>query len=117
MAAEAAERELKALTGALSSAKPARLSPVELAEEALRAAESEPLKAVELALEAVRLLNPSTFELESLERALKAHKARIRLESGAGLEQAVKELKRDLGEVLARARQLEEARKVSRAQL
>ena len=108
MAAEAGARpeavERKALTGALSSAKPTQLNPIELAEEALRAAESEPLKAVELALEAVRLLNPSTFELESLKRALRAHKARIRLEGGAGLEQAVKELKRDLGELLELAR-------------
>jgi len=81
----------------------ARRAPVELAEEALRAAESEPLKAVELALEAVRLLNPSTFELTSLERALRAHKARIRLEEES-LRQAVGELKRDLGELLELAR-------------
>lgn len=77
----------------------ARRAPVELAEEALRIAESEPLKAVELALEAVRLLSPSTFELESLERALRAHKARIRLEEES-LRQAVGELKHDLGELL-----------------
>jgi hypothetical protein len=80
-----------------------QLSPVEALEEALRVAESEPLKAVELALRAVRGLKPS-FELSSLESALKAHRARIRLEEGEGLKQAVRELKADLEELLARAR-------------
>jgi hypothetical protein len=80
-----------------------RLSPVEALEEALRIAESEPLRAVELASQALRGLN-HTFEVSSLERALKAHGARIRLEEGEGLKQAVKELKADLMELLAHAR-------------
>jgi hypothetical protein len=81
----------------------ARLSPVEALEEALRIIEGEPLGAVELASQALRGLN-HTFEVSSLERALKAHGARIRLEEGEGLKQAVKELKADLMELLAHAR-------------
>jgi hypothetical protein len=80
-----------------------QLSPVEALEEALRIIESEPLKAVELASQALRGLN-HTFEVSSLERALKAHGARIRLEEGEGLKQAVKELKADLMELLAHAK-------------
>ena len=81
----------------------ARLSPVEALEEALRIVESEPLRAVELALQALRGLKPS-FELSSFERALKAHKARLKLEEGEGLKQAARELKADLTELLAHAR-------------
>jgi len=81
----------------------ARLSPVEALEEALRIIESEPLKAVELASQALRGLN-HTFEVSSLESALRAHRARLKLESGEGLKQAVRELKADLTELLARAR-------------
>ena len=80
-----------------------RLSPVEALEEALRIVESEPLRAVELALQALRGLKPS-FETASFERALKAHRARLKLEEGEGLRQAVRELKLDLEELLARAR-------------
>jgi hypothetical protein len=80
-----------------------RPSPVEALEEALRIAESEPLKAVELASQALRGLKPS-FELSSFERALKAHRARLKLEEGEGLKQAARELKLDLEELLARAR-------------
>jgi len=80
-----------------------RPSPVETLEEALRVAESEPLKAVELALQALRGLKPS-FETASFERALKAHRARLKLEEGEGLRQAARELKLDLEELLARAR-------------
>ncbi|MCC6051106.1 MAG: hypothetical protein LM580_10385 [Thermofilum sp.] len=82
--------------------KAAELSPVEVLEEALRVAESEPLRAVELALRALRGLKPS-FELSSFERALKAHRARLRLEEGEGLRQAARELKADLEELLAYA--------------
>ena len=94
MAAETARLAVKAA---------ARLSPVEALEEALRIAESEPLKAVELAVQALRGLN-HTFEVSSLESALRAHRARIRLEEGEGLKQAVRELKADLTELLAHAR-------------
>jgi len=80
-----------------------RPSPVEALEEALRIVESEPLRAVELALQALRGLKPS-FETASFERALKAHRARLKLEEGEGLRQAVRELKLDLEELLARAR-------------
>jgi hypothetical protein len=80
-----------------------RLSPVGALEEALRIAESEPLKAVELAAQVLRSLN-HTFEVSSLESALRAHRARLQLESGEGLKQAVKELKADLTELLAHAR-------------
>jgi len=80
----------------------AKLSPVEALEEALRIIESEPLKAVELASQALRSLN-HTFEVSSLESALRAHRARLQLESGEGLKQAVRELKADLTELLARA--------------
>jgi len=80
-----------------------RLSPVEALEEALRIIESEPLKAVELASQALRGLN-HTFEVSSLESALRAHRARIRLEEGEGLKQAVRELKADLMELLAHAK-------------
>jgi ribosomal protein S21 len=80
-----------------------RLSPVEALEEALRIVESEPLRAVELASQALRGLKPS-FETASFGRALKAHRARLKLEEGEGLEQAVRELKADLEELLARAR-------------
>jgi uncharacterized membrane protein YccC len=80
-----------------------RLSPVGALEEALRTAESEPLKAVELASQALRGLN-HTFEVSSLESALRAHRARIRLEEGEGLKQAVRELKADLMELLAHAK-------------
>jgi len=80
-----------------------RLSPVEALEEALRIAESESLKAVELAAHVLRSLN-HTFEVSSLESALRAHRARLQLESGEGLRQAVKELKADLTELLAHAR-------------
>jgi len=79
------------------------LSPVEALEEALRIVESEPLRAVELALRALRGLKPS-FETASFERALKAHRARLKLEEGEGLRQAARELKLDLEELLARAR-------------
>ncbi|MCC6050447.1 MAG: hypothetical protein LM580_07055 [Thermofilum sp.] len=79
------------------------LSPVEALEEALRIVESEPLRAVELASQALRSLKPS-FELSSFERALKAHRARLKLEEGEGLRQAARELKLDLEELLARAR-------------
>ena len=94
MAAETARPAVKAA---------ARLSPVEALEEALRIIESEPLKAVELASQALRGLN-HTFEVSSLESALRAHRARLKLESGEGLKQAVRELKADLTELLARAR-------------
>ena len=94
MAAETARPAVKAA---------AMLSPVEELEEAMRIAESEPLKAVELAAQALRGLN-HTFEVSSLESALKAHRARLQLESGKGLKQAVKELKADLTELLAHAR-------------
>jgi hypothetical protein len=80
-----------------------RPSPVKALEEALRIVESEPLKAVKRALQALRGLN-HTFEVSSLESALKAHRARIRLEEGEGLKQAVRELRLDLEELLARAR-------------
>ena len=80
-----------------------RLSPVGALEEALRIIEGEPLGAVELAVQALRGLN-HTFEVSSLESALGAHRARIRLEEGEGLKQAVKELKADLTELLAHAR-------------
>jgi len=80
-----------------------RPSPVGALEEALRIVESEPLKAIELASQALRGLKPS-FELSSFERALKAHRARLKLEEGEGLKQAVKELKADLTELLAHAR-------------
>ncbi len=80
-----------------------RPSPVEALEEALRIIEGEPLGAVELASQALRGLN-HTFEVSSLERALGAHRARIRLEEGEGLRQAVRELKLDLEELLAHAR-------------
>ena len=80
-----------------------RLSPVGALEEALRIAESEPLKAVELAAQVLRSLN-HTFEVSSLESALRAHRARLQLESGEGLKQAVRELKADLTELLAHAR-------------
>jgi len=85
------------------AAKAARLSPVEALEEALRIVESEPLKAVELASQALKGLKPS-FETASFERALKAHRARLKLEEGEGLKQAARELKADLEELLARAR-------------
>jgi len=93
---------------AAESARPAvkaaaRLSPVEALEEALRIIESEPLKAVELASQALRGLKPS-FEVSSLESALRAHRARLKLEEGEGLKQAVRELKADLTELLAHAR-------------
>ena len=81
----------------------ARLSPVEALEEALRIIEGEPLGAVELAVQALRGLN-HTFEVSSLESALRAHRARLQLESGEGLKQAVRELKADLMELLAHAR-------------
>jgi len=81
----------------------ARLSPVEALEEALRIIESEPLRAVELASQTLRGLKPS-FEVSSFERALEAHRARLQLEEGEGLKQAVRELKLDLEELLARAR-------------
>jgi len=80
-----------------------RPSPVEALEEALRIIESEPLKAVELASQALRGLKPS-FETASFERALKAHRARLKLEEGEGLKQAARELKADLEELLAHAR-------------
>jgi hypothetical protein len=80
-----------------------RPSPVETLEEALRIVESEPLKAIELASQALRGLKPG-FELSSFERALKAHRARLKLEEGEGLKQAARELKADLEELLARAR-------------
>jgi hypothetical protein len=80
-----------------------QLSPVGALEEALRTAESEPLKAVELASHVLRSLN-HTFEVSSLESALRAHRARLQLESGEGLRQAVKELKADLMELLAHAK-------------
>ncbi len=80
-----------------------RSSPVEALEEALRIAESEPLRAVELASQALRGLN-HIFEVSSLESALRAHRARLQLESGEGLKQAVRELKADLTELLAHAR-------------
>ncbi len=80
-----------------------RPSPVEALEEALRIAESEPLRAVELAAHVLRSLN-HIFEVSSLESALRAHRARLQLESGEGLRQAVKELKADLTELLAHAR-------------
>jgi len=90
--------------GARPAAKAAaKLSPVEALEEALRIVESEPLRAVELASQALRNLKPS-FELSSFERALKAHRARLKLEEGEGLKQAARELKLDLEELLARAR-------------
>jgi hypothetical protein len=79
-----------------------KLSPVEALEEALRVVESEPLRAVELASRALRGLKPS-FELSSFERALKAHRARLKLEEGEGLKQAARELKLDLEELLAYA--------------
>ena len=85
------------------AAKAVKLSPVEALEEALRVAESEPLKAIELASRALRGLKPS-FELSSFERALRAHRARLKLEEGEGLRQAARELKLDLEELLARAR-------------
>jgi hypothetical protein len=85
----------------------ARLSPVEALEEALRIVESEPLRAVELALQALRGLKPS-FELSSFERALKAHRARLKLEEGEGLRQAARELKLDLEELLAYAQREKE---------
>ena len=94
MAAETARPAVKAA---------AKLSPVEALEEALRVIESEPLKAVELAAHVLRSLN-HTFEVSSLESALRAHRARLQLESGEGLKQAVKELKADLMELLAHAR-------------
>ena len=110
MAAEAAGRGARQL-----APKAAELSPVEALEEALRIAESEPLRAVELALRAVRGLK-RTFEVSSLERALRAHRARIRLEEGDGLKQAVRELKLDLEELLAYAqREKERGSAVSRA--
>ena len=83
--------------------KAAELSSVEALEEALRIVEGEPLRAVELALQALRGLKPS-FETASFERALKAHRARLKLEEGEGLRQAARELKLDLEELLARAR-------------
>jgi hypothetical protein len=61
------------------------------------------LKAVELASQTLRGLN-HTFEVSSFERALEAHRARLKLEEGEGLKQAVRELKLDLEELLARAR-------------
>jgi hypothetical protein len=85
------------------AARAAKLSPVEALEEALRIVESEPLKAIELASRALRSLKPG-FELSSFERALKAHRARLKLEEGEGLRQAARELKLDLEELLARAR-------------
>jgi hypothetical protein len=92
-----------------------QLSSVEALEEALRVVESEPLKAVELASRALRGLKPS-FELSSFERALKAYRARLKLESGEGLKQAVRELKADLEELLAYAqRGKERGSDVSRA--
>jgi cell division inhibitor SulA len=98
VAAEAAGRGARQLTP-----KAAELSPVEALEEALHIAESEPLRAVELAVQALRGLN-HTFEVSSLESALRAHRARLQLESGEGLKQAVRELKADLTELLAHAR-------------
>jgi hypothetical protein len=93
----------------------AKLSPVEALEEALRIAESEPLKAVELAVQALKGLK-RTFEVSSLESALRAHRARIRLEEGDGLRQAVRELKLDLEELLTYAqREKEWGSAVSRA--
>ena len=62
-----------------------RLSPVEALEEALRIIEGEPLGAVELAVQALKGLN-HTFEVSSLESALRAHRARLQLESGGGVE-------------------------------
>ena len=92
-----------AAESARPAAKAAKLSSVEALEEALRIVEDEPLRAIELALQALRGLKPS-FELSSFERALKAHRARLKLEEGEGLKQAVRELKLDLEELLARAR-------------
>jgi hypothetical protein len=73
--AEAAGKGVKQLAARAE----ARLKPVEALEEALRAADEEPLEAVELALQALKSLK-RTFEISSFESALKAHKARIRLE-------------------------------------
>jgi hypothetical protein len=98
VAAEAAVRGARQL-----APKAAGLSPVEALEEALRIIESEPLKAVERASQALRGLKPS-FEVSSFERALEAHRVRLKLEEGEGLKQAVRELKLDLEELLARAR-------------
>jgi hypothetical protein len=98
VAAEAVVRGARQL-----APKAAGLSPVEALEEALRIAESEPLRAVELASQALRSLN-HIFEVSSLESALRAHRARLKLEEGEGLRQAVRELKLDLEELLARAR-------------
>ena len=78
-----------------------RRAPSSCWREALRVVDTEPLRAVELALLALRGIKPG-FETSSLERTLKAHRARIRLESGEGLRQAVRELKIDLEEMLAR---------------
>jgi len=102
----AVEQKLERAKGAVEAtakvAAEAARSSVELLEEALRVVEEEPLRATELALLALKGLKPS-FELASLERALRAHGARIRLEGGEGLRQAVKELKTDLEELRARA--------------
>jgi len=95
----AVEQKLERAKGAVETVE---REPIELLEEALRVVDAEPLKAVELALLALKGLKPS-FEASSLERALRAHGARIRLEGGEGLRQAVKELKTDPEELRARA--------------
>jgi hypothetical protein len=79
VAAEAAVRDARQL-----APKAAGLS-TEALEEALRIIESEPLKAIELAAHVLRSLN-HTFEVSSLESALRAHRARLQLESGGGVE-------------------------------